>query len=261
MKVIKLIILILICYFCYSSNFLIDKRKKKSKTKIKKRIDQKLSGICGFVAVLEAALDFEIELNGKKTDKEYQEYLPTFIDESLKYLNTKGKLENIFKESTEYANVLNGKFQFPYKSPEEMLNKFKKNMELTEDYRDSYGIFLSYKNLMYIADFAKLNIDIIKSNQIFENGSLNIKIDEKSFKNYPGCIVGLSSSITFWFQGDILYNPIKNQNQVTSHWIYVTKLYVLKNYGKSGYNETKIRDMIDDITDKYDIITEVLCFK
>lgn len=265
MKFIKVLIILVIIGISFSLN---ENRKKRSLKSLKKRVDQKQSGVCGFVGVLEVALDLGLTVNGKSTNDEFQEMLPSFIEKILIEFkaNKSSVFENIFKETQEYLEtILNMSKNNWYSSADKMLEKMKSDMEKISNYSGFLGLFLSYDNLKEVANYANLPFDTsetTKSSQTKVNGSLNLEINSENLKKYKGCIIGITKDGSKWKSTDSLYLDDAEKNKATRHWIYVTQNGTLKNWGKSGQNDIDFNNMTKSITNNsYTIITEVMCFK
>lgn len=262
MKIIKILIVLVIIGISFSLN---ENRKKRSLKSLKKRVDQRQSGVCGFVGVLEVALDLGITVNGKSTNDEFQDMLPSFIEKILIEFkaNKSTVFENIFKETQEYLEtILNMSKDGWYSSADEMLEKMKSDMEKNSNYSGFLGLFLSYDNLKEVAKYASLPSETTKSSQTKVNGSLNLEINSENLKKYNGCIIGITKSGSKWKSTDSLYMDDEEKNKATRHWIYVTQNGTLKNWGKSGKNDIDFNKMTETIkNNSYTIITEVMCFK
>lgn len=261
MKLVKLIILFVIISLVLSYQ---ETRKKKG-LKSLKRVDQKSSGICGFVGVLEVALDYGVAINGKSSNDEFQDYLPSFIEDSLTYLkaNKKSAFDKIFSETQEFmVTFMNKKLSKWYKTSERMLQNVKDRMLKTSDYSRLLGLFLSFDNLKEVAEYSKVTIDSTRGSQTKLSGSLNLEITIDNLKNLKSCIIGLSNSVgTVWKSTDSLYNADLTKNKATQHWIYVTKDEKLKNWGQTGITKDEYDVMIQAMKDNdLNIISEALCF-
>lgn len=264
MKLIKFLTVFLLISIAFSS------LSKNSRNLKKRRLDQINSGICGFVGVLEAALDHGVNVKGvNANEKKLQEYVPGFVKLFLK--DNVDAAKSVFKQTNEFLDrfmpTVNKSVHW-FCNYQDMISGIKEKYDRTKkEYSHLVGVFLSYENLKKVAEYAGLTIDDVNSHSTSSKGPINKPISAAELKLKKSCLVGISKPDQKWISGDDLYvDPPKNfKNISTQHWIYISKNEMLVNWNqKIDLNDplataTYISNTLNsqDLT----IITEALCLK
>lgn len=265
MKLIKFLIVLLIISMTFSS------LRKNSRKLKRNKLHQANSGICGFVGVLEAALDHGLKVKGvEAAEDKLQKYVPKFVKSFLK--DNVDSAKSVFKQTTEFidrfmSTTTNKSVEW-FDTYENMISGIKgKYDKINDEYIDLVGIFLSYANLKKVAEYAGLTIDDVKSHSTSAKGPINKTIDATELKLKKSCLVGISKPDDKWISGDDLFvDPSTDSKNIsTQHWIYISKNEMLVNWNqKIDLNDQVatakyIKDELN--TRGLTIITEALCLK
>lgn len=265
MKLIKCLIVFLFISIALSSYNKIRNNFKR------KRLDQMNSGICGFVGVLEAALDHKIKVKGiKPKEKNFQQFVPEFVRSFLTDSSNKVVSQSIFKQTNDFIDRFMpdvDKSVEWFSSYDEMISEIRTKYDKSlKQYYNLVGVFLSFENLKKVAEYAGLNIDDSKSHSISLNGPINKPINASELKSKKNCLVGISNPNKKWISGDDLYvDPSTNPKNIsTSHWIYISKNEMLVNWNrKIDLNDalSTSQYISSKFGNRLSIITETLCLK